>query len=256
MKKLGFILALFAITVLPCLAADSPFAGTWKLNTDKSKFTGDTFTYSTTPSRLMHFSDGAIEYDFGIDGKVYPTLEDHTTTWVKVDDHTWNSEARAGDKPIFRAHRVLSADGKTLVMSYQELRPDGTTNDGSNTYTRVSGGPGLAGTWKDIKAKTPADTITIAIPSPGQIVFEDPAFKMVISGPTDGSAIVVKGPTVPEGFAATYKPDGPNKMDYTIKYKDKDTNKGVMSVNGKTLTDTSWVPGKENEKSIAIYDKQ
>jgi hypothetical protein len=33
--------------------------------------------------------------------------------------------------------------------------------------------------------------------------------------------------------------------------------KGVMSVSadGKTLTDTSWVPGKESEKEVVVYTK-
>ena len=256
MKKLGFTFALFALTVLPCLAQSSPFAGTWKLDTAKSKFTGDTFTYSTTPSGLMHYSDGAVDYDFGTDGKAYPTMGNHTVTWNKVDDHTWDSEGKAGDTTFFKSHRVLSGDGKTLVITYTELRPDGTTNQGSNTYERVSGGPGLAGTWKNVKVSAPPDSISIAIPAAGQIVFEDPSFKVVVSGPTDGSPLIVKGPTVPEGMVAMYTPEGPNKMDYTIKYKDKPINKGVMSVSGNTLTDTSWVPGKENEKTVAVYDKQ
>ncbi len=256
MKKPGLALALFAITALPASAADSPFAGTWKLNVPKSHFTGDTFTYTRNPSGVMHYSDGGVEYDFGTDGKPYPTLGDHTTTWTRADEHTWDSISKAGTTVIRKAHRVLSADGNTLIVTFIDLRPDGGTDESSNTYTRVSGGPGLAGTWKDVRAKVPSETISISVPSPGQIVYEDPGYKLKVAGPTDGTPITVTGPTVPEGFVIMYKAAAPNKLEYTIKFKDKATNQGVMTVNGKTLTDVEWIPGKEDEKSTSIYDRQ
>ena len=48
MKRLALTLVLFASSVGAALAADSPLAGTWRLNVEKSKLTGDTFTYTAT----------------------------------------------------------------------------------------------------------------------------------------------------------------------------------------------------------------
>jgi hypothetical protein len=258
MKKLSILLvpALIALSTLPCLAADSPFAGKWKLDPAKSTFTGGTFTYSTTPSGLMHYSDGAAEWDFGIDGKPYPTFPNRTTTWTKINDHTWENVIKIGDKVSGKGHRELSTDGKTLTARYTLFRPDGGSEQTDETYTRVGGGPGLAGTWKNTKTQVPSDSISIAMPSAGHIVYTDINFQTIIDGPTDGSPIPIKGPQVPEGFVAMYKASAPDKLEYTIKVNDKAINMGVMTVSGNTLTDTSWTPGKENEKTIAVYNRQ
>lgn len=77
-----------------------------------------------------------------------------------------------------------------------------------------------------------------------------------VAGPTDGTPIVYKGPTVPDGFVVMYKADGDNKMSYTIKYKDKVTNAGVVSVSEKLFTDTSWIPEQRKRKSTAVYNQQ
>ena len=256
MKKSGLTFALFALTALTALAAESPFDGTWKLDTQKSHLTGDTFTYSTTASGMMHFSDGAVEWDFATDGKPYPTLPNSDVVWTKVDDHTWDTEYKTGDKVVGKSHRTLSADGKTLTVSYVQYRPDGQADNGTTTYSRVSGGPGLIGTWKDIKAKVPDDTISIAMPSPGKLVFKDVGYQSVIEGPIDGSPLPIKGPTVPPGFTAAYKASGADRLDYTVKLNDKTVSTGFMTVSGSTLTDTSWTPGKENEKTISVFNRQ
>ena len=67
----------------------------------------------------------------------------------------------------------------------------------------------------------------------------------------------MKGPTVPPGAMAAYKAAGKDTWNYTIMIKDKTYGKGMLTVSpdGKTLTDTSWTPGKESEKSTAVYVK-
>jgi hypothetical protein len=63
---------------------------------------------------------------------------------------------------------------------------------------------------------------------------------------------------VPPGVTASYKAIGVDKWDYELSIKSKLYVQGVMTVSagGKTLTDASWVPNKEAEKSVAVYDKQ
>jgi hypothetical protein len=159
---------------------------------------------------------------------------------------------------LTKAHRVLSADGKKLTVTYTRYRPDGTTEDGSDEYTRISSGSGLAGKWKDVKSQEASTSFTIAIPAPGQVAIEYPSNKETITGPTDGTAISVKGPTMPDGLFVSYKAKGDDKWEFTETLKDKVMAKGTMTVSdgGKVLTEVSWIPGKESEKEKAVYDKQ
>jgi hypothetical protein len=259
MNRFALTLIVFAAGAGAALAADSPFAGTWKLDVEKSKLTGDTFTYSATAAGF-HYSNGAtIEYDFAADGKDYPTIPDRTVSWTKSGDNSWDTVNKDGNGTVLsKAHRVLSADGKTLTVEFTSYRPDGTTAKASDEYQRVSGGPGLPGKWKDVKSKAPSDTLTIAVPSAGQVAITYPSFKQTITGPTDGTPIAVKGPTIPPGVFRSIKPAGPDKWDYTTTLKDKPWVKGTMTVaaGGATLTVVSWIPGKESEKEIQVYEKQ
>src|ERR1700679_3483951 len=49
------------------LAVDTPFAGTWKLNLDKSRLVGDTVTF-TPAGEEMRFTGGGESYAFKTDG--------------------------------------------------------------------------------------------------------------------------------------------------------------------------------------------
>ncbi len=259
MKNLAFALVLLVSTAGPAMAAPSPFQGTWKLDTEKSHFTGDTFTYSTTSSGLMHFSNGSTrEFDFGLDGKPYPNMGGYTVTWTPVGENAWDSEWQLGDKVAGKSHRSLSADGKTLTIEYTSFRPDGTQTQGKDVYTRVSGGPGLLGTWKNIQAQTTSETFIIGVPAPGQIRLEIPADKEIATGPTDGTPFPYVGPETPEGYTISITMAGPSHLKYVNKYNDKVVNLGTLKVSrdGQTLTQVFWVPGKEHEKATAVYRKQ
>jgi hypothetical protein len=258
MKQFAIALAALTLSAGSALADDSPFAGNWKLNLQKSQFTGDTFSYTAT-STGFKFSNGAtVSYDFAIDGKPYPMLADRTTTWTKTPDGGWDTTVKVGDIVLNKSHRTLSADGKKLTMSFTQYKPDGTTSSETDVYERVSGGPGLAGVWRDVQANAASQMLSIATPAPGNFVLSYPSYKQTVSGSTDGGLAPVTGPTVPPGMMASYTADGPNKWNYSISLKDKVYEKGVMTVSAdhKTLTDKNWIPGKESEASIAVYDKQ
>jgi len=255
-----FAIALVALTLGAgsALAEGSPFAGDWKLNVAKSQFTGDTFSYTATPAGFKYSNGATLTYEFAIDGKPYPMLADRTTTWTKAPDGGWDTTIKAGDTVLSKGHRTLSADGKQLTISFTDYKPDGTTSTETDVYDRVSGGPGLAGVWKDVKVDAASDSLSIATPSPGSFVLSFPSYKQTVSGSTDGTPAAMTGPSVPAGLMASYKANGPDKWAYSISLKGKTYQAGVMTVSadGKTLTDKSWVPGKEAEASLAVYDKQ
>jgi hypothetical protein len=260
MKKLLLVCCLSVVAILPALAADNPWIGTWKLDPAKSHFTGDTFTYSNAANGMMHFSDGSIvNFDFGIDGKEYKTIYDRTTTWTTAGDNAWDSVTKANGKVVSKTHRELSADGKTLTFTASGTKPDGTTFQDVSVYTRVTGTAGLVGKWRSTKVTISApDAFIVSSPSPGIMHWDIPAFKETVNGKFDGSDLPITGPEVPPGLTIAVTPSSPTKHSYTVKVKGKPDSYGVqtLAADGKSFTDVSWSPGKEAEKSTALFVKQ
>lgn len=249
-----------ACTILPAFAADNPWVGTWKLNKAKSHFTGQTFTYSKNANGLDHFSDGAMEYDFTANGIDYPIFGGATESWTASGPNAWTVTDKQNGNVITVTKVELSKDCRTMKTETTGTRPDGSSIKDQNTYSKTKPAEGcLEGTWKSVKVvdSSPGGWI-ISQPSPDEWKWEIPDWKETVTGKADGSDLTVNGPTVVSGLTVAMKQDGPRKMTYTVKQNGKvlSQSEQVLSPNGKTLTDTSWVPGKENEKQIWVYEKQ
>lgn len=249
-------LILLAAAASPALADTSPFAGNWKFDPAKSKLAGDTYTITKTANGY-HYSNGStVSYDFAVDGKPYPTIADRTAAWTRAPDG-WDVVTKAGDHVLTKAHRTLSADGTTMTIAITEYTPSGQTMKETDVYKRVSGASGLAGKWRDVKVDAPADTLAIAVPAPGRYEVTYPSYKETAAGTIDGAPTPLKGPTIPAGVLVSYKAVSPTKWSYRVLLNGKTFEEGELtaSADGKTLTDTSWYPGKKAEASVAVYDK-
>ena len=258
MRSSALVSFMLAGAVVPALALASPFDGTWKLDTAKSKFTGDTLTYTKTATGYRYANGGPVSYSFAIDGKDNTIVPGRTMAWTKAADGGWDVVAKANGKVTSRAHRSISADGKTMTSSYTDYRPDGTTVHERDVYTRVTGDKGLAGKWRDTKVQTASDTMKIATSAGGSYQIDYPAFKETFVGRTDGKPIAGKGPTLPTGAMIAYTADGPRKWTFKGGIGGRTYFSGVMTVSddGKTITRKSWVPGKESEASSEVYVRQ
>ena len=263
MKTLRMNLCVTAVATLlaatPCFAADSPWNGRWKINLDKSKVTGETFTFSMSGS-MMHFTNGStVSYDFACDGKDYPTIADRTVSCMKNDRNAFDSVSKLKGTELAKTHRELSADGKTLSVTTTGKSPDGSAFTDSNVYSRETPGTGLAGKWKNVKSTTSApDVIDVKMAAPDSIHWDVPAYKESLDGKTDGKAIPMIGPTTPAGLTISFKKVSATKLTYEVKLKDKMMAEGdqTLAADGKTITDTSWVAGKPTEKEVNVYEKQ
>jgi hypothetical protein len=240
------------------LMAESPWDGTWKLNTGKGQFTGETWTYSKAPGGKIHFSNGTdYQFDFATDGKPYTRPNGVVVTWKETGKGTWESEAVVNGFRTDKVLRTLSPDGKTLTAEITEFRPDGTTAHSTEVNERTSGGPGLLGSWKNIKAEATSATFIISTPAPGRMDFENTAYKFKASGTTDGTPFPLTGPTFTQGWTERLLMPDPRTLTYDVLQNGKLMGKGtmVLSEDGLTITATDWTPGKESEKTVAIWEK-
>ena len=259
MRRLWLGVALLGFP-LGALAADNPWVGTWKLDAAKSHFTGDTFTYSKGPNGLIHYSDGSTtQYDFGTDGKEYKTWAGRMTTWTAAGPTTWNTVTKQDGAVVYQTRRELSADGKTLTLTTTSNKPDGSPVGEVAVYERVGKGKGLLGKWRSTKTDIASPSaMVITAPSAGVLRLEYPGWKAVYEAKLDGSEFKPTGPTIPANFTGSMKSASATKVNYVYRLNGKPDGYGVMTVSadGKTLTDVSWNPGKESEKSTGYYVKQ
>ncbi len=261
MKTAWIICSLLVLPVGAAYAANSPWNGTWKLDPQKSHFTGQTFTLSERPGGMLHFEDGSsVSSDFRLDGKEYPTLPNRTVSWTPAGKNTWDRVGRVDGKEIYKARVVLSEDGKTLTMSFTGTRPDGNAFHEEDVFSRVSGTDGLVGTWRTAKVTGPSgpQTFVFSSPAAGVMHVEIPDMKISVEGRTDGTDYALAGPSMPPGATISLKRLNATKMKYVMKIDGKVDNQGVQSIaaDGRSFTDTNWNAGRENEKTTAVYVKQ
>jgi hypothetical protein len=261
MKTTWLFSSLLAFTSGMASAAESPWTGTWKLDAGKSQLTGQTFTYSKGPGEMLHYEDGSTaSFDFGMDGKEYKSWGNRTTIWTVAGKKTWDTVAKADGKVLSKGHWALSDDAQTLTATFTGTRPDGHAFREEDVFHRTSGTDGLIGTWQTAKVTGPTgpQTFVISSPSVGVLHYDIPDMKASVELLPNGTDHAVSGPTVPPGMTIAYKSVGPMEMKYTIKIDGKPDMVGVQTIaaDKSSFTDVSWNPGRESEKTTAVYVKQ
>ena len=149
MKIKTIALSLGLILVAGALYAADPFEGTWKLNESKSKLTRGTGknTKVVYDSRLIRdkmtiTTDGVdadgkpvhSEWKGRFNGKDYEVSGDPNSdmrSYTKVNDQTLNMISKKGGKVVSQGRIVVSADGKSRVVTL-----NGTTARGKGLRTR------------------------------------------------------------------------------------------------------------------------
>ena len=132
MRYLKLVFALFGLAAT--LVAADPSAGTWKLNTAKSKYspgptpTSATVTYEETADGIKRKGENVLpdgsktsfEYTAKYDGKDYPVTGSDlfdTIALKRVNDHTVESTLKKSGKVMTTSRRVVSKDGKTMTLN-------------------------------------------------------------------------------------------------------------------------------------------
>src|SRR6202166_3446342 len=145
MKKVLSLIALAAVFFAsPSFAAD-PVVGTWKLNVAKSKFnTGAALIAGTrvyteanglyTLDQKLTGADGKeianrVQYRDGKEEKQATAGPADTTLAKKIDANTWDFDLKKDGKVVGHAHRVVSADGKTLTVHNTGVLRGGAMGD-------------------------------------------------------------------------------------------------------------------------------
>ena len=239
------------------LAADSPWAGKWRMDASQSKLTGNTIHIASMGDDLVYTSAGhTTKYKLG--GGPTETWAGDETSWKKVDDNTYESHSTANGTDLGTDTWTLSADGKTLKVESKGTNPDGSNFDNSEEYTRVSGTHGISGSWKSTKTNINEErTYEIADKGPDELTWNIPEIKGVLDVKLDGKDYAPVGPTVPKGLTIALTKAGPRTLKMVEKMNGMETYHSTMTVSadGKKMTEVG-TPAKTNESFTSVWMKQ
>jgi hypothetical protein len=255
------ILSVFASTCLASttlLAADNSMVGKWKLNPDKSTFTGQQEKIEDLGGDKFKFSFGDDTQSIVIDGKEHPSKYGGMWSVKKEGPNSWKSVRTRDGKVTSTSTWTVSEDGQTFTSTTDGTRADGSTFNNVFKAKRIAGTSGLAGTWEstDLKIGSPTEWEIAAYEGDG-FSFIFPANKERLDLKFDGKDYVNKGPRVAEGTTASAKRIDARTIEVSNKLKGKlvSTDRTELSEDGKTLTTTVSYPGV-TKPEIDVYERQ
>ena len=240
-------------------AAQSPFAGTWKLNQEKSQMTGDLLKFGPAAGDAMELTAAGTTYSFRTDGKTYALPTGDAAIWRQTAPDSWTTEYRKLDNKLLRIdHWMLSSDGKTLTVTTSGARANGDLYNDTVDYTRTAGSSGLLGTWKSTAVKLSApNELIIQEPGLGRLAFRIPAIKAHAEVTMDGKDAVVEGPDVPTGLRIAVTRTGPYSFQLVQKLNGTATSTSVYTIaadDPKVMTEVGGSPG--DPPATLIWEKQ
>src|ERR1017187_5694172 len=113
------------------VAAENPFASTWKLNPAKSHLTGDTMEFAEAGSGAIRSTAGAISSTFKTDGTAYSMGEGSgfTAAWKQLGADAWEVTFKKDETVASVDTWKLSPDGKTINIESKGTKPNGENFD-------------------------------------------------------------------------------------------------------------------------------
>jgi hypothetical protein len=240
-----------------CAAADDPFCGKWKLNLEKSKFTGEQMKIEDLGGNKYKWTFGDNSDTVTADGTDQPIHYGQTMSLTPEGDKSLKMVVKKDGKVLSSMTHTLSDDGKTQTIKGTDYRPDGSTSDFDVVDKRVGSGSGWSGTWESTKVKigSPEEWDIEAYDSDG-LTFNSGEYKEKLSMKFDGKDYTAEGPNVPAGAVTSGKRLSSHRFEMTDKIEGKVTEHTIFDVSpdGKMMTLTVHETGQPKPLTI-IYDK-
>lgn len=249
---------LVAMVTAATAAAQNPFAGTWKLNQEKSQLAGDTLKFGPAEGQAIEWKAGGVTYSFRIDGNNYAMPSGNVAIWRQTSPDGWTTEYRKTDGSLLRSDTwKLSADGKTLSVTTSGVKANGDLYTNTSEYERTVGTSGLIGTWKSTQVKLSSpDEFSIQESGLDGIILKVPAMKITCEGRWDGKEVAVQGPDVPTGLRMAFSRPGPFSFRLVQKLNGSVVSSSVYTVSDDrgTMTQVGGAPG--DPPATMVWEKE
>jgi hypothetical protein len=256
MKRLGVSICavmFFAALNSSCVAQENPWNGSWKVDAATMKYDGPTFSVAVDADGYTVTEDGKANPKMVCNGQPQKRDGGMMMTCTKTSDG-YALEATRDGKTVNKATISLASNGKTATRKVEIFPADGSPYTMTSSRKRVSGGPGLAGTWKETSFSESQDTGILAIKVEGDSV----SFKETDQD-TPNICKLDGTPTKIGTRTMTAKMDGPRTLKVT--YSDSDgkvqrENTFVLSENGKTVKETDVTPEPSPSRMSVTFHKE
>ncbi len=221
-----------------CVAQANPWDGSWKADMSSLKYSGPTFSVAADADGFTTTRGGKANPKVVCDGKPQTTPDGMLT--CKKSGMGYEIELTKDGKKLRTVKISISADGKTRT-SKNEVFPTGDKPFTTTvTSERVSGGPGMAGVWKETKVVSTRDTGTLTIKITGDsVAFKETDNDKPVICKLDGTETKVGDMgsmsvklADPHTLKVTYSSDGKVRRENTF----------VLSADGKMITETDVTP--------------
>jgi hypothetical protein len=243
LSSVGAVLCLASLG-LPAAAQTNSWNGSWKADPASLKYEGGTYTVATDADGYTVTTGGQAQPKIVCDGKPHKT-NDTMTTCTKLASGYALTVTRDG-KQVRKTTITVSADGNTRTGKSEFSPSSGSPYTMTTLSKRVSGGPGFAGEWKEIKTTSTSDNGMVSINVKGDtIAFKETDTPKPIECKLDGTETKTDTNTTmavkladPHTLKVTYRADGKIRRENTF----------VLSQDGKTITETDVTPAPSVSK--------
>jgi hypothetical protein len=257
MKRFSLLLTFACLLAGTLWAADDPFCGKWKLNMEKSRFTGGQIKIQDLGGNKYKWTVGDVSDTIAYDGTDQPVHFGRTISMTPEGANSWKMVIKKDGRVLSSMTHTISSDGKMQTIKGTDTKPDGTTSDFDVVWKKVGGGSGWGGTWEETKVKfTSPDEWDIEPYEGDGLTFKTPAFQDILSMKFDGKDYEEKGPDVAPGSMSAGKRLDSHTLEVTDKVKGQvmDHSRYEVSADGNTLTLTIHETGQPKPITI-VYDK-
>ncbi len=234
------------------MAQDSPWNGSWKADPATMKYEGPACSVVTDADGFTVTMGGVANPKIVCDAGPNKLPEGVVASCRTTDDGYEVNSSKAG-KPTTHVKISMSADGSSLTRRTLVFIPEGGTYTVTTRAERVSGGPGMKGTWKTVSFVESQDTGVLTIKVDGDTVaFKETDTDQPIVCKLDGTPVKTGTSTI------AIKPDGAQTLKVTYAGEDgkvRRENTFVLSEDGTTVTETDVTPEPAASKMTLTLHK-
>jgi len=234
-----------------CVAQTNPWDGSWKADPSSLKYSGPTFSVAVDADGFTTTRGGKANPKVVCDGKPQ-TTPDGMVTCTK-SGMGYAIEVSKDGKTLSKTSLSVSADGKTRTAKTERFPSDDKPFTTTTTSERVSGGPGMAGVWKQGKVVESQDKGILTIKVTGDsVAFKETDNDKPVICKLDGTETKVGDLgsmsvklADPHTLKVTYSSDGKVRRENTF----------VLSADGKMITETDVTPDPSPSTMTLMFHK-
>jgi hypothetical protein len=256
MLKRVFLLLLVVAIATKLHAADSSFAGKWKLNLEKSTMHDQMKVTSAGINRYAFDFGGGPEFIVA-NGTDQPGLEGTTLAVTAEAPRVWRVVRKKDGRMQISAIWTLSPDGHSLRDDYTGYSPNGSSFTIHYIYTPIGAASGFAATWDSTSEKPGRVEIEVKPYQDNGLSFINQTLHSTKDMHFDGRDYPVKDANAPAGATSSARRMSASTLEFTEKRNGKvaDIQRIQLSSDGKTLTMTIQ-PASGRKPNVLVFERE